>query len=127
MRLPFGVKDPKKEAEETKYPHRRFMITRTPHIIKASRSFAQRRGAFLGKFFRPALVRCGDCVKKDGGDDFFGDQRRQEIIHSTWTLDPVIGCLHLSEETLCQFTGQTQPSICVGCDERRALVAHSYQ
>src|ERR1700746_1775427 len=98
-----------------------------PRMIMASRFFAQRRGAFLGKFFRPALVGCGDCVKKDRGDDFPGDLRSQEIIHSTWTLDLVIGCLYLSVETICQFTSETQPGMSVGCDERNTFVVHSYQ
>jgi hypothetical protein len=92
-------------------------IPGTPRTIMASHSFAQRHGAFLGKFFGPALVRCGDCVKKDGGDNFLGDWRRQEVIRSTGALDPVIGCLQLSVETLGQFAGQIQPSVGVWCDE----------
>jgi len=71
----------------------------------------------LGNFFRPALVRCEDRVKKDGGYDFLGNRWRQEIIRSTGALDPVIGCLQLSVETLGQFTSQIQPGEGVGCDE----------
>jgi hypothetical protein len=73
--------------------------------------------ACLCNFFRPALIRYGDCVKKDGSDDFLGNPRREQIIRSTWTLDSVVGCLQLSVETLGQFTGQIQPGVGVGCDE----------